>query len=62
MKRFVAERMMLSLCRKIFQTEGMPDVIYAHYMFCMAMLRLVKQKYAIPVVGIEHWSELNKTT
>ena len=62
MKRFVAERMMLRLCRKIFRTEGIPDVIYAHYMFCMAMLRLVKQKYAIPVVGIEHWSELNKTT
>jgi len=25
------------------------------------MLRLVRQKYAIPVVGIEHWSELNKS-
>lgn len=62
MKRFVAERMMLRLCRKIFRAEGIPDVIYAHYMFCMAMLRQVKQKYAIPVVGIEHWSELNKTT
>ena len=62
MKRFVAERMMLQLCRKIFRAEGMPDVIYAHYMFCIAMLRQVKQKYAIPIVGIEHWSELNKTT
>jgi glycosyltransferase involved in cell wall biosynthesis len=62
MKRFVFERMMLRLCRKIFRAEGIPDVIYAHYMFCMARLRLVKQKYAIPIVGIEHWSELNKTT
>ena len=62
MKRFVRERMMLRLCRKIFQAEGMPDVIYAHYMFCMAMLRLVKEKYGIPIVGIEHWSELNKPT
>ena len=61
MKRFVAERMMLRLCRKIFRAEGMPDIIYAHYMFCMAMLHLVKQKYAIPIVGIEHWSELNKS-
>lgn len=61
MKRFVRERMMLRLCRKIFQAEGMPDVIYAHYMFCMAMLWLVKQKYTIPIVGIEHWSELNKS-
>ena len=61
MKRFVSERMMLHLCRKIFRAEGLPDVIYAHYMPCIAMLRLVKQKYAIPVVGIEHWSELNKS-
>ena len=62
MKRYARERMMLRFCRKIFRREGMPDVIYAHYMFCMAMLRLAKEKYGIPVVGIEHWSELNNTT
>lgn len=61
-RRFVPERMMQRLCRIIFRSEGIPDVIYAHYMPCIAMLRLVKQKYAIPVVGIEHWSELNKPT
>lgn len=62
MRRFVSERMMLRLCRKIIRAEGIPDVIYAHYMPCIAMLRLVKRKYSIPVVGIEHWSELNKST
>ena len=62
MGHLVAERMMLRLYRKIFRAEGIPDVIYAHYMFSIAKLRLVKQKYAIPVVGIEHWSELNKST
>lgn len=61
LRRLVSERMMLRLCRKIFRAEGIPDVIYAHYMPCIAMLRLVKQKYGIPVVGIEHWSELNKS-
>lgn len=61
MRRFVSERMMLRLCRRIFRAEGLPDVIYAHYMPCIAMLRLVKEKYGIPVVGIEHWSELNKS-
>ena len=61
-RRFVSERMMLRLCRKIFRSEGIPDVIYAHYMPSIAMLRLVKQKYTIPIVGIEHWSELNKRT
>ena len=61
-RRFVSERMMLRLCRKIFRSEGIPDVVYAHYMPSIAMLRLVKQKYAIPVVGIEHWSKLNEST
>ena len=61
MRQLVPERMMLRLCRKIIRREGMPDVIYAHYMPWIAMLRLVKQKYAIPVVGIEHWSKLNKS-
>ena len=62
LRRLVSERMMLRLCRRIFRAEGMPDVIYAHYMPCIAMLRIVKEKYGIPVVGIEHWSELNKST
>ena len=62
MRQLMPERMMLRLCRKIFLREGMPDVIYAHYMPWIAMLRLVKQKYAIPVVGIEHWSKLNEST
>lgn len=61
-KRFVGERMMLRLCQRIFRREGMPDVIYAHYMASIARLRLVKHKYAIPVVGIEHWSLLNAPT
>lgn len=62
LRRLVSERMMLRLCRRIFRAEGLPDVIYAHYMPCIAMLRLVKEKYGIPVVGIEHWSELNRNT
>ena len=62
LRRLVSERMMLRLCRRIFRAEGLPDVIYAHYMPCIAMLRIVKETYGIPVVGIEHWSELNKPT
>ncbi|SHK29051.1 glycosyltransferase [Xylanibacter ruminicola] len=62
MRQLMPERMMLRLCRKIFCAEGFPDVIYAHYMSWIAMLRQVKQKYAIPIVGIEHWSKLNEST
>jgi len=56
----VRELMMLKLFDTIVKSEGMPDVVYAHYMSSMAELALVKRKYNIPVVGMEHWSVLNK--
>ena len=37
---------------------GKPDVIYAHYLYNIAFATELKEKYGIPLVGIEHWSEL----
>lgn len=37
---------------------GKPDIIYAHYLWNMDWALFFKQKYHIPIVGIEHWSEL----
>ena len=39
---------------------GKPDVIYAHYLYNIAFSTELKEKYGIPLVGIEHWSELTK--
>lgn len=39
-----------------------PDVIYAHFLYNISYATYLKKKYGIPLVGIEHWSELNKTT
>lgn len=40
--------------------EGKPDIIYAHYLYNIANATNLQEKYAIPLVGIEHWSMLNK--
>ncbi len=45
----------------VFKHWGKPDVIYAHYMYNIAFATDVKEKYGIPLVGIEHWSELTKS-
>lgn len=37
-----------------------PDVIYAHYLTNIYSAAIIKQHYNIPVVGIEHWSMLNR--
>lgn len=39
---------------------GKPDLLYSHYLFITNLALRLKQKYNIPLVGIEHWSEINK--
>ena len=46
------------LFNKVVKREGMPDLIYAHYLGNSSMALCAKRKYGIPVVAIEHWSEL----
>ncbi len=39
---------------------GEPDIIYSHYLFITHVATHLKRKYNKPLIGIEHWSELNK--
>ncbi len=48
----------LYLFRKVIKEEGVPDLLYSHYLQNTSMTLAAKQKYGIPVIGIEHWSEL----
>ena len=48
--------------RSLVKRAGMPDVIYAHYLYNIAFATHLKEKYHIPLVGIEHWSELTMDT
>ena len=41
--------------------EDNPDIIYAHYLYNIANATNIKDKYGIPLVGIEHWSMLNQS-
>lgn len=50
------------LYRMCIKENGQPDVIYAHYMYNMSYISKIKKKYGIPLVGIEHWSNLTKET
>ena len=54
----VKRRIFLYLFNNVIKKEGMPDVVYAHYLGNCSMALAAKIKYGIPVVGIEHWSEL----
>lgn len=46
------------LYQKVVQEAGQPDIIYAHYLWNSDWALFLKNKYHIPLVGIEHWSEL----
>ncbi len=50
---------------KIYQRAvrryGTPDVLYSHYLSNTQIAIILKQKYNIPLVTMEHWSEMGKT-
>ena len=48
------------LCKRVIKTEGKPDVIYAHYLNYMYYGIQMQKDLDIPLVGIEHWSEMGK--
>lgn len=52
--------MMNFVYRAYEKAEGKPDIIYAHYIWNIAYASMLKEKYGIPLVGIEHWSGLTK--
>jgi glycosyltransferase involved in cell wall biosynthesis len=49
---------LLILYKKILREIGSPDIIYAHYQQNIAAAVILKKRYSIPLVGIEHWSKL----
>lgn len=54
--------LLLNLFIKVCKTEGKPDLIYSHYQDNIEHSLLIKKKYAIPIVGLEHWSALGYET
>lgn len=54
----VKQTLVLYLFKNAIAQEGMPDLVYGHYLGGCSMALAIKRKYGIPAVGIEHWSEL----
>lgn len=48
------------LFRCIVGEYGRPDIIYSHYLTYSCAALSLKDKYHLPLVAIEHWSQLNK--
>ena len=44
--------------QKAVKQYGKPDIFYSHYLPTTQIATHLKQKYNIPLVGIEHWSEM----
>lgn len=53
---------LLSLFEKAIKKHGMPDMIFAHYLSNIAISYKIKEKYDIPIIGMEHWSVISKST
>ena len=54
----VIQRFLLFLFEKVVSKEGMPDIVYGHYLEGCACALTIKKKYGVPAVGIEHWSKM----
>lgn len=55
--RFYAWQLEL-LYRHVISQEGSPDILYSHYLRTTQRAVRIHEKYHIPLVGIEHWSEM----
>lgn len=57
------QKIIMWLFDKLYQVyikeQDKPDVIYAHFIWNISYASVLKRKYGIPLVGLEHWSELN---
>lgn len=58
---YIREKIALFLFDKYIRKKLKVDLIYAHYLTNIYLAARIKEKYNIPIVGIEHWSMLNRT-
>lgn len=48
------------LFKHVLCIHGQPDLLYAHYMWTINFTMPIHLQYNIPLVGVEHWSEMGK--
>lgn len=57
---YFPRRMFLLFFKRVIKEEGMPDIVFGHFLRYCARALAIKRKYGIPAVGMEHWSEMYK--
>lgn len=57
---YITSTLLMSLFKYVVKKEGMPEVLYSHYLDSFLDALPIKTKFDIPLVGLEHWSELGK--
>lgn len=57
-------RLRVWLLKKLYQRavaeNGQPDVLYSHYVFITKEAVALRETYHVPLVAMEHWSEIQK--
>lgn len=59
-KLILKQKMLIKAYQEFEKRQGRPDVIYAHYLYNITYATILKDKYNIPLIGIEHWSVINQ--
>ena len=58
----VEARLLNRVFKKAQRLYGTPDILYSHYLFISFRSLFLKNHYNIPLVAVEHWSDVNHTT
>lgn len=56
---FVKKKLLLKVFERVVCEQGKPDILYSHYLSNSYLALSLKEKYHLPLVAIEHWSQLN---
>ena len=59
---WMASRLLNRAYSQMVNEKGKPNVLYAHFMYNISYASYLKKKHSVPLVGMEHWSNLNKET
>ena len=56
---FLRWKLLQVLFGRVVREHGMPDILYSHYLSNSYLALGLKERYHLPLVAIEHWSQLN---
>lgn len=56
---FVKKKLLQKLFERVVCEHGMPNILYSHYLSNSYLALSLKERYHLPLVAIEHWSQLN---